>query len=106
MNHQFRQGDVLLSAVTAIPPTAKPARVTGDRVVLARGEASGHAHAVPATGAQLFQDRASGRAYLAVGKLGARLQHEEHAPIRLPAGYYEVIRQREYTPTAIRRAAD
>ena len=106
MNHQLRQGDVLLSAVEAIPPTARPARVSGDRVVLARGETSGHAHAVPATRAELFQDQASGRAFLAVGEPGALLQHEEHAPIRLPSGYYEVIRQREYTPTAIHRTAD
>jgi hypothetical protein len=26
------------------------------------------------------------------------LTHEEHAPIRLPAGLYRVVRQREYLP--------
>ena len=106
MTDQFRQGDVLLQRITAIPPTAKPARSTRDRVVLARGEATGHAHAVPASRAELFQERGSGRAFLAVGTQDALLQHEEHAPIRLPSGCYEVIRQREYTPTAIRLRRD
>ncbi len=36
--------------------------------------------------------------YLRVGKSGVRIVHEEHTPITLPAGDYEVIRQREYTP--------
>jgi hypothetical protein len=105
MGKQFRQGDVLLYRIDAIPPTAKPMRAHGDKVVLVWGEAN-HAHAVPATAAQLFEDGASGRCFLVVVGADARLQHEEHASIRLPSGLYEVIRQREYTPGAIRPAGD
>jgi hypothetical protein len=32
--------------------------------------------------------------------------HQQHHPIELPAGCYRVIRQREYTPEAIREVAD
>jgi hypothetical protein len=32
--------------------------------------------------------------------------HEEHAPIPLPTGYYQVWRQREYTPQEIRIVRD
>ena len=31
-----------------------------------------------------------------------RVSHEEHGPIPLPAGYYRVVRQREYVPGAVR----
>jgi hypothetical protein len=31
------------------------------------------------------------------------LSHEEHAPIVLPAGTYEIVIQREYDPTLISR---
>jgi hypothetical protein len=72
--------------------------------VLARGEATGHAHAVEASRAELYRGR-SGRFFLRLA--GATvLEHEEHAPIELPAGCYEVIRQREYRPGRIRRVAD
>jgi hypothetical protein len=34
------------------------------------------------------------------------LRHEEHAPIDLAPGVYQVIQQREYSPEEIRRVAD
>lgn len=42
---QFRQGDVFIERVDAIPADAKDV-TTVDRVVLAYGEVTGHAHAV------------------------------------------------------------
>jgi hypothetical protein len=36
----------------------------------------------------------------------AILTHPEHASITLPAGSYQVRRQREYTPEAVRPVAD
>jgi hypothetical protein len=33
---------------------------------------------------------------------GARVVHEEHGAISLPRGWYRVVRQREYTPGAVR----
>jgi hypothetical protein len=32
--------------------------------------------------------------------------HEEHGAIPLPRGWYRVVRQREYTPGAVRIVAD
>lgn len=37
---------------------------------------------------------------------GVALRHEEHAPIPLPPGDYQVIRQREYDPEKSRLVAD
>ena len=103
---QFRQGDVLLCAVEDIPVTATPLPCDGDRVVLASGEASGHAHAMPASRARMLRDPASGRVFVTVAKGGARLRHEEHAAILVPRGRYELLRQREYTPEAPRLVRD
>ena len=35
-----------------------------------------------------------------------RVLHEEHSPITLPAGIWEVRQQREYTPQDIRYVRD
>jgi len=80
-------------------------------VILAYGEATGHAHevvgvdnadAVPAM--QLFQEP-DGRRLLVVNR-DAELRHEEHGKIALAPGGYEVIQQREYHPEAIRNVID
>ena len=37
---------------------------------------------------------------------GGAVTHEEHASIQLPKGNYRIVRQREYSPEAIRNVAD
>ncbi len=106
MTRQYRQGDVLLCAADAIPPGAKPVPRDGDRVVVALGELTGHAHAFAATGVRMLREKGSGRSFLLIGEGGARLCHEEHDPILVPEGSYELIRQREYAPKAPRLVRD
>ena len=96
----YRQGDVLLIPADAVPAAATKVAREGHRIVLALGEATGHAHAVETLGAELFAlqtDR-----YLKVPATGATLVHEDHGAIALPEGTYRVIRQREYDPSRIR----
>jgi hypothetical protein len=97
----FRQGDVLLVPVstrelpTSVQPLPRDAR---GRLVLALGEATGHAHAVSARDAELLADPAEvDRRFLRIAT-EAMLTHEEHAPIPLPAGLYRVVQQREFVP--------
>jgi hypothetical protein len=95
----YRQGDVLLTAVASIPPRAEGVRRDRGRVVLAYGEATGHAHAITDAGAELLQDPLTGDLFVRVDDPGgAALAHEEHATITLPPGAYRVVRQREYLP--------
>jgi hypothetical protein len=101
MMRQYRQGDVLLRAVAMIPPRARPVRAEGDRVVVAKGELSGHAHAFAAAEAMMYRQARTGRVFLLIAE-DARLRHEQHEPIAMPPGHYEVLRQREYTPGAVR----
>jgi hypothetical protein len=94
---QFRQGDVLLVAVDAIPETAvrQPRR---GRLVLAEGEATGHAHAIAEPDAREF--RVGDERFVLV-RSAAQVIHEEHATIELPPGAYRVVIQREYRPAAL-----
>jgi hypothetical protein len=103
----FRQGDVLLRAVTAIPDSAKPLAHKG-RVVLAEGEVTGHAHAFYEGRVRMFRDDGLGRTFIRVEAGGgdAMLKHEEHSTIPVPAGDYELLNQLQYTPAEIQRVAD
>ncbi len=104
MTKQLRQGDVLLELVDeAKAKGAKAVKQKGDRVILAYGEATGHHHAVPLAEAALLAKGAE--RFLRVPKQGT-LSHEEHGPIRLPSGTYEVTIQREYAPGEIRNVLD
>ena len=85
MTRQYRQGDVLLRAVEAIPLGAKPVPKEGDRVVVALGELTGHAHAFAAAGVRMLHEKGSGRSFLLIGEGGAPLCHEEHDPILVEA---------------------
>ena len=100
----FRQGDVMVIRVDAIPPGAKPVKRDNGRIVLAYGEVTGHVHAITDEEVTMFEvDK--GICYLDV-QMEAFLRHEEHGTIPLAPGKYEVRRQREYSPEEIRNVAD
>ena len=96
---QYRQGDVLLERIDALPEEAFP--VDG-RTILAYGEVTGHAHEVKKYG-RLFES--AGQRFLKVTRKTS-LEHQEHGSIPLTAGIYRIIQQREYHPEAIRNVAD
>ena len=100
----YRQGDVLIVAVEWVPPNAFPVLTEDDRVVVAYGEATGHAHVLESDDVQLFEHAAT--QFVHVGSSGAALVHDEHETIALPEGTYRIVQQREYTPEEIRRVAD
>ena len=101
----YRQGDVLIQRIDQeLPEDAEAVKPDErNRLILAEGEATGHAHAVPAVAGALY-----------AAQVGMMLQvnqqtqvlHEEHAPIDLDPGLYKITRQREYFPTEIRQVAD
>lgn len=102
MRELYRQGDVLVRRINSLPLDKAVKRESGH---IMEGEATGHIHRV--------EDLAKAEVleigpdlYLRVGQSGARIIHEEHAPITLPPGEFEIIRQREYEPNAIRDVVD
>jgi hypothetical protein len=97
MTTQYRQGDVLLvrRQDRKLHDTAPVPRHHG-RIILAEGEATGHAHAIDSPDATLLEGD-EGERYLRVDA-PCDLVHEEHAAIVLEPGLYRVIRQREWGP--------
>lgn len=104
----YRQGDVMIHQVAELPKDAKDVTPKGERIVLAYGEVTGHAHAIAPGEAREYSWAAAGgvvRRFLGVAS-SASVKHEEHSTIPLPAGVYEIVQQREYAPDAIRNVAD
>jgi hypothetical protein len=95
----IRQGDVLLRPVPdqTMNISPRPARVKPEQglLILAKGEATGHHHAVAESDAELVRQ---GEKLLLWVEQSARLTHQEHREIELPGGLYEVIPQREFVP--------
>jgi hypothetical protein len=98
---QVRQGDILLVPCAQIPCTASELAAEEGRVVLARGETTGHAHAMAADRVRYFREDGTGQAYIRVESDGpVALAHEEHSSLLVGPGEYRVIQQREYEPAA------
>lgn len=93
-----RQGDVLVLRKTPGQhqmTRLKEVKRDDGRVVLAYGEATGHAHAIHDPNVTMFRDSKESRRFLKIEE-DAELKHEEHDTIKLESGWYEVIQQREY----------
>ena len=106
---QARQGDVLITKIDKVERHGNKVEREAGRIVLAHGEATGHAHAISSAAANLYE-MTGGLADPSQRILSARelveLRHEEHSEIILPAGNWEIRRQKEYEPGAIRNVAD
>lgn len=94
----YRHGDVLLRRLGDVPP---PTQAEPAEVVVAEGEATGHAHRVRGAGVALH-DRSedTGRIELDV-PAGGTISHEEHRMLVLVPGRYEVRHQRTMTQPGI-----
>lgn len=103
----YAQGDVLIVSCHTIPATAAPVAAENGRLIVARGEATGHHHSFRwQKGAVLFRDDGAGGALYVDVASPATLEHQEHASITLPAGRYRVLRQRVARAGMARRVED
>lgn len=129
----IRQGDVLLIPVDLLPAECTEILPDGNRIVLAHGEVTGHAHAIydhaadadpvarhidnrteateiadtalAGAKARLWQTP-NGARFLEVS-VSVTLRHEEHTAHTVPPGIYKLPRQVEYTPQrSLRRVTD
>lgn len=110
---QFRQGDIFLEKIYFIPEWEPSTRTSiegpdiENSIILALGEATGHAHAIRNNIGKtvLMKDKNSENYFIMVLQ-ESELTHEEHNKITLPIGNYRIIRQRQYTPKKIIQVAD
>lgn len=90
----MRQGDLLfIRRQLATIRLGTPAEKDGDTVILARGEVTGHAHRVAAEAVRASREETN-RIFLEITK-DVEVTHEEHDPVKLTPGVWEVRRQRE-----------
>jgi len=86
----YRQGDVDIKEIKSIPKSAKPST---DKI-LAYGEATGHNHRI---NGQVLVFKDAGQTYIQV-KRTAELIHQEHKPLQIEEGLYEIKIELEYDP--------
>ncbi len=103
VKQQYRQGDVLVNKVDEIPAGAKKVEWKG-RVVLAEGEATGHAHTVTVDGVTEYKTD-DNRRFLQIEKT-KRLNHQEHDTLVLKPGTYEITQQVEVWMDEVRQVMD
>lgn len=106
MNNAIRQGDVFIVPIQEIPASAKTISPENGRLIVARGEATGHHHSFPwQRGATLFRDDGTGNQYVTVAEPVA-LEHQEHSALVLAPGNYAVRIQRTMSSGVVQRVAD
>jgi len=86
-----QQGDLILRKINAVPD-GEIKETTRKRLILAHGE-SGHSHVIEDDEAELVR---IGEKMLLKLTRAATIVHEEHKPVRLSPGIWEVGRVQEY----------
>lgn len=115
MEECYQQGDILfIRSNSPLGRTIKQNKEGNGQLIIAKGEASGHAHVIgtrQAKKTEIIQasaqirdpfgrdeEIASGPRYL-VAEAEVTVKHDEHKPLLLPPGTYRIGRQREYEPS-------
>lgn len=105
------QGDVLFRRIKKLPAGLREEMPKGERIVVAHSE-TGHDHTVQGGEVKLFQKVEADPmiCYLAITGEGAEVVHhrpfDTHQTLSLAGGFWEVRRQREWTPEGLRRVED
>ena len=99
MSLHYRQGDLLFVQQDTRPETSLTARQGN---VIVAGEATGHTHRLQAG---TILEAPDGALYLDITQT-TQVVHEEHGLCMLDPGLWLVVRQREYSPEAIRTVED
>ena len=102
---QLQQGDVLLREAIIDLTSAKEVKRKNGAIVLAEGEATGHAHRIMDVDALFFEK--DGKFYLKNEKT-VTVQHEEHKPITIEPGIWEVgqVREKDWLSGMVSKVVD
>jgi hypothetical protein len=100
MQSMHRQGDILFIRDDETDLSKATTQTDG---IVARGEVTGHTHALETHKAALML--LAGAMYIKAWQ-DAQVLHQEHGPVLLEKGTWRVQRQREYRPDGWERVAD
>jgi hypothetical protein len=105
MRKACRQGDILIWPIETLPTNLGPVEAEEGRLIVTRGEATGHHHSFPhQRGAVLFRDDMGG--LFVQADVAAPLEHQEHATLTVGGGASEVIRQRVMSSGMVSRRVE
>jgi hypothetical protein len=108
------QGDLMIVRINELPKESKPVKAEKGFYIVAHSE-TGHNHVIAERpNVTLYTTDNPMVSYLEVVEVGdkvdALIEHlrsfDTHETIKIPAGTYEIRRQREYTPEGWRRVED
>jgi hypothetical protein len=103
----IRQGDVLIWPCATIPSDATLVEPESGRLIVARGEATGHHHSFPhRPEIALFRDDGSGGGFYVKADAPVALSHQEHSALEIMPGTYRVTIQRTFVAGVARRVED
>jgi pyruvoyl-dependent arginine decarboxylase (PvlArgDC) len=103
----IRQGDVLVLPCATIPAAARAVDAEAGRLILARGEATGHHHSIALNPRIcMFRDDGAGGSLYLKADTAVSLEHQEHHALNIAPGTYEVRIQRTVQTGVARRVAD
>jgi hypothetical protein len=94
-NIPLQQGDVVLYPVSSIPEGCKKVDPKLGRIVIAEGEATGHAHTILASIGTMFVNEATKQTFIETSA-PTEIDHQEHEKITVPPGKFRVHRVKEY----------
>lgn len=101
----YQQGDVVLVKLDSFPNTVAADTALKTKVIQ-EGEHTGHAHRITGGAADLYQ--VGEQKYLRAYASGASITHEEHLPVEIEEGEYEVriVRQKDPFTKLVSRVID
>ena len=103
----IRQGDVLIIPCGKIPTGAARVDPENGRLIVARGEATGHHHSFPhRRGVTLFRDDGAGGGFYIKADISVALEHQEHSALMIEPGTHCVIIQRTFASGIVWRVTD
>ncbi|MBF0119910.1 MAG: hypothetical protein HQK79_13830 [Desulfobacterales bacterium] len=88
----YQQGDVLIESIQSIPTEALIKDRENNKYIIAKGEATGHAHLIEDPVALYFHKET----FYILAKIEFQIIHEEHLPLSVPKGIYQIRKVREY----------
>lgn len=107
----YQQGDVLIKPLASLPSKQfKSVAPVRGSLVLAEGEVTGHFHGIEfdPSNVALLEDIDTKALYLEVFGDTATVKHQEHGPVTVEKGVYEIgiVQEYDHFAEAARRVQD
>jgi hypothetical protein len=103
----IQQGDVVMKRIDSIPAGQRTEDDLTRSKILATGESTGHVHALVDDTDSAQVVRVMDQLYMIIER-ATTLKHEEHNPVTIPPGTYQVdiVKEADHISGVVRQVAD